>query len=142
MEIATNVAVDREIRRILETVQTIAVVGFSANPEKAAHRVPRYLMAHGYHVIPVNPSASEILGQTSYPDLLAIPEKVDVVDIFRPAAETLPIVEQAIAIGARVVWMQEGIVNFDAAQRARAAGLQVVMDRCIKKEHQRLLQDA
>ena len=131
---------DEHIRRILETAKTIATVGFSASPEKPSHRVPKYLMQHGYRVIPVNPTATEILGQKAYPSLLSVPEKVDVVEIFRPSADVPPIVEQAIKLGAAVVWMQEGIVNHEAAAKAEAAGLQVVMDRCMKKEHRRLIE--
>ncbi len=129
---------DTELRQLYETTHTIATVGFSKDPDKPAGFIPEYLMALGYHVIPVNPSASEIAGKKAYPDLLSIPEKVDVVQIFRPAAEVPPIVEQAIQIGARVVWMQEGIVNPEAAKRARAAGLQVMMDHCMMVEHRRL----
>jgi predicted CoA-binding protein len=113
-------------------------VGFSTSPEKPAYYVPGYLLEMGYHVIPVNPTAQEIMGQKAYPNLLAVPDKIDVVQIFRPASEALAIVDQAIQIGAKVVWMQEGIVNDAAAERARAAGLQVVMDKCMMKTHQRL----
>jgi uncharacterized protein len=130
---------DEQIKRILETARTIATVGFSASPEKPSQRVPVYLMKHGYHVIPVNPTTGEILGHKAYPNLLAVPEKVDIVEIFRPSADVPPLVEQAIKIGASVVWMQEGIVNHEAAARAEAAGLQVVMDMCMRKEHRRLI---
>lgn len=130
---------DEQLKRILETTRVIATVGLSTNPAKAGHSVPRYLQARGYRVIPVNPGASEILGEKSYADLGDIPEAVDVVQIFRPSEEVPPVVEQAIAMGAKVVWMQEGIVNEAAAARARAAGLQVVMDRCMKQTHQRLM---
>ena len=98
-------------------------------------------MEHGYHIIPVNPNAQEILGKTSYPNLSSLPEKVEVVDIFRRSAEVMPIVEEAIRTGAKAVWMQEGIINEEAAAKARAAGLLVVMDRCMFKEHQRLAQE-
>lgn len=97
-------------------------------------------MEHGYHVIPVNPNAQEVLGKTSYPNLSSVPEKVEVVDIFRRSEEVMPIVEEAIKIGAKAVWMQEGIINEEAAAKARAAGLLVVMDKCMFKEHQRLMQ--
>lgn len=130
---------DEEIRTILETIHTIAVVGYSTSFEKAAYYVPEYLATQGYRVIPVNPTVKEINGEKSYPDLLAIPEKVEVVQIFRRAEDVPPIVEQAIQIRARVVWMQEGIVNEPAAQTAGAAGLKVVMDKCMMKMHRRLI---
>lgn len=97
-----------------------------------------YLKEHGYKIIPVNPKATEILGEPSYPDLTSIPEPVDVVDIFRRSEEVPDIVDQAIKIGAKVVWMQEGVINEQAAAKAREAGVQVIMDLCIKKEHRRM----
>jgi len=124
-----------EIGRILKEYRNIAVVGMSPKANRPSNQVASYLIAVGYHVIPVNPGQSEILGLTCYPDLTAVPEPVEIVDIFRRAEEVGPIVEQAIEIGAKVVWMQEGIVNEPAAARARAAGLKVVMDRCLKVEH-------
>ncbi len=130
---------DAQIKQILETSHTIATVGCSTNPAKPSHTIPRYLKQHGYRVIPVNPSASEILGEKSYPDLLSIPDKVDVVQLFRPSDQVLPFVQQAIEIGAKVVWMQEGISNQAAARLAEAAGLQVVMDRCMMVAHQTLM---
>ncbi|WP_352429658.1 CoA-binding protein [Thermoflexus sp.] len=130
---------DAALRRILEEARTIAVVGLSPDPERPSHQVAAYLQRHGYRIIPVNPTISEVLGERSYPDLLSVPEPVDVVDIFRPARYVPEIVEQAIAKGARVIWMPLGVVHFEAAQRAHAAGLQVVMDRCMKIEHRRLL---
>ncbi len=123
---------------ILKKYRRVAVVGASANPERPSYRVASYLIEHGYDVIPVNPGVREILGRVVYPDLSAIPGGVEVVDIFRRPEDVPPIVEEAIKIGARVVWMQEGIVNEAAASRAREAGLTVVMDRCMKKEHARL----
>lgn len=115
---------------------TIAVVGCSTNPDKPAHVVPKYLQEHGYIIIPVNPTATgEILGKTVYPSLRAVPVPVDIVDIFRPAADVPPIVDDAIAIKATIIWMQEGIVHNAAADRARAAGLQVVMNKCLRKVH-------
>jgi len=123
---------------ILSQYRTVAVVGASDNPERASHRVACYLMQNGYRVIPVNPQSPQVLGQTSYPDLSAIPEKVEIVDIFRRPEEVMPIVDQAIAIGAKVVWMQEGIINEAAAVKAREAGLEVIMDHCMLKEHSRL----
>lgn len=127
------------IRRILTESRTIAVVGLSPKPHRPSHQVASYLMEEGYTIIPVNPGQSEILGQTCYPDLRAIQEPVDLVDIFRRPEHVLPIVEDAIAIGARFIWMQEGIVNAEAAAKAEAAGLEVIMDRCTKIDHMNLL---
>ena len=127
-----------EIEEILKESRTVAVVGLSARPDRPSHKVAKYLQAHGYRIIPVNPNDAEVLGERAYPGLSSIPEKVDIVDIFRRSEEVLPVVEEAIRIGARAVWMQEKIVNEEAAQRARDAGLKVVMDRCLKKEHKRL----
>jgi predicted CoA-binding protein len=127
------------IRRILLYSQTIAIVGLSPKPHRPSNQVARYLMEAGYRIIPVNPGQDTILGLPCYPNLLAIPAQVDLVDIFRRQEEVLPIVEEAIAIGAKFVWMQEGIVNEEAAAKARAAGLEVVMDRCTKIDHMNLL---
>ena len=124
-----------DIQRILTDSKTVASVGLSANPEKESFGIAAYLKDAGYRIIPVNPKGGEILGEAAYTDLLSIPEKVDVVQLFRPSAEVMPFVEQAIQIGAKVVWMQEGITNVDAAQTARAAGLEVVMDLCMREAH-------
>lgn len=124
--------------RILKEYHTVAIVGASPNPERPSHKVANYLTQQGYNVIPVNPKVEQILGKTSYPDLSSIPEPVEVVDIFRRSEEVMPIVEEAIKIGAKVVWMQEGVINEGAASRARDAGLLVVMDKCLRKEHLRL----
>ena len=129
---------DEMMKEILETTETIASVGLSGNEEKVSRWVAVYLQSAGFRVIPVNPTADKILGEKSYPDLESIPEKIDVVQLFRPSKAVLPFVESAIKIGAKVVWMQEGIVNEVAAQRAREAGLQVVMDACMRATHQRL----
>ncbi len=129
------------IEDILKQNHTIAVVGLSDNPERPSHIVAKYLKEHGYHIIPVNPHLREILGEASYPDLLSIPQSVDIVDIFRRSDDTLPIVEQAMKIGAQVVWMQEGVTNERAAITAQQAGLTVVMDKCLKKEHERMSQE-
>jgi len=127
---------DEEARGVMDRYKTIAVVGCSTNPEKPGHYVPKYLKEYGYTVIPVNPMAKgEILGQKVYAGLKEIPQKIDIVDIFRPPKDVPPIVEDAIAIGAKVVWMQEGIVNNAAAERAKAAGLTVIMDKCMMKVH-------
>ncbi|WP_457555085.1 CoA-binding protein [Candidatus Pyrohabitans sp.] len=130
-----------EIRELLKSAKTIAVVGCSTNPVKDAHRVPKKLIELGYRVIPVNPSAEEILGERCYPSLLDIPGdvKVDIVNVFRPPGEVPEIVEQAIKIGAKAIWLQLGITHDEAARRAREAGLMVVQNRCIKVEHLRLL---
>ena len=123
--------------RILERYRRIAMVGLSSNPFRPSHFAAVYLIAEGYDVIPVNPREPVILGRQSYPSLRAIPSPIEVVDIFREPAAVPPIVEEAIAIGARVVWMQLGVIHEAAADRARAAGLEVVMDRCMKIEHAR-----
>lgn len=120
---------------ILENSRVIAVVGLSSNPERPSNRVAQYLMDNGFTVIPVNPNEQEILGQACFPDLTSIPRKVDMVDIFRKSADVPPIVDEAVKIGAAVVWMQEGVVNEEAAAVARKAGLEVVMDQCTRKVH-------
>ncbi|MBT9163142.1 MAG: hypothetical protein DDT24_00045 [Chloroflexi bacterium] len=125
---------------ILNSSKTVAVVGLSPRMERPSFAVASYLKEHGFRIIPVNPTAEEILGERSYPDLSSIPGRVDVVDIFRRSEEVLPIVEEAIKIGAKSIWMQEGVVNEEAAGRARDAGLLVIMDRCMLKEHRRLKQ--
>jgi predicted CoA-binding protein len=130
---------DRTLRQILKDTKVIASVGLSSNPLKESYGVAQYLIDQGYRVIPVNPTTDRILNEKAYPDLLTIPEKVDAVQIFRRPEDVPPVVEQAIQIGAKVVWMQEGIVNEAAAQAARTAGLQVVMDRCMRVEHRRLV---
>jgi len=124
------------IKEIYKSTKTIASVGLSNNKEKVSNGVAAYLQGQGYRVIPVNPTADEILGEKSYQDLESIPEKIDVVQIFRRPEDVPPVVESAIKIGAKVVWMQEGIINEDAARRAREAGLQVVMDACMRAMHQ------
>ncbi len=125
--------------RVLNVYHAIAVVGLSPDTTKPSNEVARYLMNHGYDVIPVNPTATEILGQPSYPNLTAVPQRVEIVDVFRASDKVGPIVDEAIKIKAKVVWMQEGVINEEAAAKARAAGLIVIMDSCIKKEHSRLI---
>ena len=120
---------------ILRDSKTVAIVGLSSNPERPSYTVGSYLKEHGYKVIPVNPGEKSILGETSYADLRSIPEHVDVVDIFRKSEDVLPIVREAVAIGAKVVWMQEGVSNEEAADYARKAGLKVVMDKCMRRQH-------
>ena len=122
---------------ILKAYSNIAMVGLSSNPYRPSHFAAKYLLHEGYNVVPVNPREKKILGRTCYPTLLDIPEPIDVVDIFRPASEVPPLVEQAIEIGAKVVWMQFGIIHEEAARQARDAGLEVVMDLCMKVEHGR-----
>ena len=124
----------------LRQVKTIAVVGLSARPNRPSNRVAAYLQSQGYRIIPVNPLEKEILGETAYPDLLSLPKdiSIDIVDIFRRAAEVGPVVEQAIQIGAKMIWMQEGIINEEARQEALQAGLEVVMDRCLLRDHQKM----
>lgn len=123
---------------ILRNYKTIAVVGLSNNPMRPSYGVSEYMQHQGYRVIPVNPGHGSILGATSYRSLEEIPEPVEIVNIFRRSEMIPPIVEAAIAIGAKVIWMQEGIEHEAAAEKARAAGLAVVMDTCILKEHRRL----
>jgi hypothetical protein len=123
---------------ILNNSKTVAVVGLSSNEERASNIVGKTLQQYGYKIIPVNPNEKSILGETSYPDLAAVPGKVDVVDIFRKSEDVPPIVKQAIKMGAKAVWMQEGIINETAAAEARAAGLKVVMDKCMRKELRKL----
>ncbi len=129
---------DQDLKSILLTAKTIAIVGLSDKPDRDSYRVAEYLQAHGYRIIPVNPVVDSVLGEKSYATVTDIPHPVDVVDIFRKPDAVGPIVAEAIAAGARVVWMQLGVVNEAAAQAAETAGLQVVMDRCMKVEHQRL----
>ncbi len=128
----------QEITEILQNSHTIAVVGLSDNSEKDSNRVARYLIEKGYNVIPVNPHKQEILGRTCYPDLTSIPEKIDVVDIFRPVEAIPPIVDEAIRVGAKVVWMQQGLAHPDSAKKARKAGLKVIQSKCIKVEHSKI----
>lgn len=130
---------DEMMKEILLSTKIIATVGLSSNPEKESYSVAQYLKNQGYHVIPVNPTAIEILDSKSYPNLESVPEKIDVVQVFRKPEDVPPVVESAIKIGAKVVWMQEGIVNEEAAQKARTAGLQVVMDACMRATHERLV---
>lgn len=125
----------QEIAQILQTYRVVAVVGLSANPTRPSFQVAQYLKQHGYRIIPVKPGCREILGEQCYPDLKAIPFPVEIVDIFRKVEAIPEIVDDAIAVGAKVVWMQLGLKEPEAARKAAAAGLQVVMDRCLKIEH-------
>jgi predicted CoA-binding protein len=121
--------------RILTSARTIAVVGLSADPRRPSHGVARYLQRAGYRIIPVNPNIDEVLGERAYPSLRQIPQPVDVVDVFRRSEFVGPIVDDAIAIKASAVWLQDGVVDEDAAARARASGLDVVMDDCMMRRH-------
>jgi len=125
------------IRRVLHTTKTIAIVGLSPKPERPSYFVGTYLKSEGYRIIPVNPRADEILGEKSYPDLLSIPEPVDMVDVFRNPDECVEIAKQAVQIGAKTLWLQLRVVNLEAASIAEAGGLTVIMDRCVKIEHGR-----
>jgi len=128
-----------KISRILKEFRNIAVVGLSPKRERPSNQVAAYLIEAGYNIVPVNPGHDEILGKKCYPNLEAIPEPIDIVDIFRKPADVTPVVDDAVKIGAKVIWMQQGIVNEEAAAIARKAGLTVVMDRCIKDDHISLL---
>jgi len=125
------------IRRILDRAGTVAVVGASSNVLRPSHFVAYYLQLHGYRVVPVNPNEREVLGQTAYPSLLEVPEPIDVVDVFRAPSAVPEIARQAVQIGARALWLQFHVISPEGAEIARAAGLDVVMDRCMKIEHAR-----
>ncbi len=127
------------IPEILKSSKTIAVVGLSSSPMRPSNGVSEYMKRAGYRIIPVNPNETEVLGERCYARLEDIPEKVDIVDVFRRSEFVPEIVESAIAIGAKTVWMQEGVIHEEAAERARSAGLSVVMDRCILKDHRKLM---
>jgi predicted CoA-binding protein len=126
------------LRRILKECRAIAMVGLSANWYRPSYFAAKYMMEHGYRVIPVNPAYESVLGERCYPSLSAVPERIDMVDCFRKPAEIPALAEEAVAIKARCLWMQLGIVHDAAASRAASAGLDVVMDRCVKIEHARL----
>ena len=129
---------DSELKQLLQNTRTIAVVGLSEKPDRPSHHVAAYLQSVGFRVIPVNPSVLSILGERSYPTLYDIPEPVDMVDVFRRSDAVPAIAQEAIAIGAKSLWLQEGVIHEEAAAMAKAAGLQVVMDRCILKEHEKV----
>jgi len=126
---------DQELKALLTSSTTIAMVGASSNPEKASHGVMQKLQRAGYRVIPVNPRESEVLGERSYPSLIDVPERIDIVDVFRRAEDAPAIADDAVTIGAKALWLQIGIVSDEAAARARAGGLIVVMDACIGATH-------
>ena len=126
------------LRSVLQGNRVIAVVGLSPSWNRPSYFAAKYMLEHGYTIIPVNPAVKEILGQKCYPDLAAIPAKVDLVDVFRKPEDVMPIADEAIRIGAKCLWLQLGVINREAADRACAAGLDVVMDRCVKIEYARL----
>lgn len=126
------------IGKILRDYRTVAVVGLSDKPERPSFDVAGYLQSRGYRIVPVNPGVTSVLGEKAYPDLSSIPFEIEVVDIFRRSENVPPVVEEAIEKGVKAIWMQEGIVNQEAAEKAREAGIPVVMNRCMLKEHQTL----
>ena len=128
---------DKEIKDIL-TLKKIAVIGMSRHSNKAAHFVPKYLLEQGYDVTPINPIADEILGKKSYPNISSVADPIDIVDIFRPSEQVLPVVQDAIKIKPKVIWLQEGIHNLEAEELARKHGIKVIYNRCMLAEHQRL----
>ncbi len=130
---------DEELKKLLTESKTIAVVGASPKPWRDSGEIASFLVRKGYKVFPVNPKYGEVLGMKCYPDLKSIPEKIDIVDIFRNPEEVEPVIDEAIAAGAKAVWMQLGVVNEHAALKAEKAGLSVVMDRCIAIEHRALM---
>ncbi len=142
---SSNVNEEELIKEILLKYKNIATIGFSKDPSKPAFQVPKFLMEHGYNVIPVNPSANEILGKKSYPSILDVPDKVEVVEIFRPSNEIPKIVDQILErvkrVGdVKVIWMQEGIRHDESAEKARKMGLIVIQDRCMYKEYMKKIQ--
>lgn len=132
---------EETIERILTRSHSVAVFGLSDDPERPSYDVAQFLQKRGYRIIPVNPNLTEVLGEQAYPDLASIPDPIDVVDIFRRSEAVLPIVEEAIQVGAKAIWMQKSVRNEEAAEKARAAGLPTVMDRCMMEESKRLIKD-
>ncbi len=130
---------DSELKKILQEVKTIAIVGASGSDSRDSYKVIQFLLEQGYNVIPINPAYKEILGRECYPELKLIKEAVDIVDIFRKSEDVIPIVQDAIVIKAKTVWMQLGVINDDAADLAQRSGLNVIMNRCIKIEYSRLM---
>jgi predicted CoA-binding protein len=138
-EIAAHNPPPEEIEAVLKKYKVVAVVGLSPKPERDSHKVAKYMKEHDYTIVPVNPGQKNILGEKCYPNLKTIPFPVDIVDVFRKPDAVPPIVDDAVEIGARVIWMQLGIVHNESADKAREAGLEVVMDRCMKIEHMRMI---
>jgi len=128
---------DEEIKQIF-SLKNVAVIGMSKNQEKAAHFVPKYLLQNGFNIIPVNPTANKILEKKCYPSVVDVPEPIDIVDVFRPSDQVLPVVQQAIKKKPKVIWLQQGIHNAEAEELARKEGIKVVFNRCMLAEHQRL----
>lgn len=128
---------DEQIRKIL-SLKTVAVVGMSKSEEKAAHYVPKYLLSQGYDIIPVNPTTDQILDRKCHPNLVDVSQSIDIVDVFRPSDQVLPVIQEAIKKKPKVIWLQEGIHNKEAEDLARKAGIDVVFNRCMLAEHQRL----
>jgi len=136
-----NEVTQQKILEILQNNKTIAVVGLSDKPDRASYRVAQYMKNHGYRIIPVNPQLETCLGETAYPDLLCIPEKVDIVNVFRRSEDVPPIIDDALKIMPNAVWLQLDIINQDAAEMCECAGISIIMDKCIKIEHARLLRE-
>ncbi|NHJ46907.1 MAG: CoA-binding protein [Asgard group archaeon] len=129
---------DEEIKDIIKTSKTIAVVGISRNPDKAAHGVPKYLQSQGYKIVPVNPKADKILGEKAYPTLKDLPLKVDIIDIFRPSEQTPAIVKVAVTLKPKLIWLQLGIANEEAEKIAKKHNISIVMNKCLKVEHMKI----
>lgn len=141
-EVPDFITPDEEVVEILKSAKTVAVVGISHKEDRDSHKVAKYLKEHGYKIIPVNPKYKEVLGEPCYPDLKSVPDKIDVVDIFRRVEEIPGVVDEAIQVGAGTVWMQLGLVHNESAEKAKQAGLKVVMNKCMKIEHQRLIESS
>lgn len=127
-----------ELRELLKRTKTIAVVGFSPKPYRASHNVARQMQRMGYRIIPVRPGITAGLGETAYPDLASVPGSIDLVDVFRASDKTAPVFEECLRLGLKTIWLQDGVINEEAAARARAAGMTVVMDRCVLRDFTRL----
>jgi len=127
-----------EIRALLKRAKTIAVVGFSPKPHRASHNVSRQMQRMGYRIIPVRPGIADGLGETAYPDLASVPDAIDIVDVFRASAKTTPVFDECLRLGLSTIWLQDGVVNEEAAARARAAGMTVIMNRCVLRDYTRL----
>ena len=130
---------EAEIAAFLKTVKTVAVVGFSPRPQRASNNLSRQMQRFGLRIIPVRPGIAEGLGEKAYPDLLSVPDPVDVVDVFRAPENVPAIVDECIARGFRAIWLQDGVINDEAAARAKAAGMTVIMDRCLMRDYTRLI---
>ncbi len=128
-----------ELRQLLQQVKSIAVVGLSPNPARPSHHVAAAMQGFGYRIVPVRPAVDEVLGETAYPDLYALPYKPDLVDVFRAPEHVMPIVDACIKLGIETVWLQDGVINEAAAEKAVAAGIRVIMDRCIYRDYVRLM---